>query len=72
MGIDLPKDIIKSIYQCSYINDEFNFQLYNEKLKEYINQHAKTVDIVCINTNGTPNRLRKRLLKVLKNEGIKR
>ena len=43
-----------------------------KKLKEYINQHAKTVDIVCINTNGTPNRLRKRLLKVLKNEGIKR
>lgn len=36
MGIDLPKDIIKSIYQCSYINDEFNFQLYNEKLKEYL------------------------------------
>lgn len=46
--------------------------LRSQKLKEYINQHAKTVDIVCINTNGTPNRLRKRLLKVLKNEGIKR
>lgn len=36
MGIDLPKDIIKSIYQCSYKNEEFNFQLYNEKLKEYL------------------------------------
>lgn len=46
--------------------------LQSQKLKEYINQHAETVDIVFINTNGSPNQLRTRLLKVLKNEGIKR
>lgn len=36
MGIDLPKDIIKAVYQGSYYNEEFNTQLYNEKLKEYL------------------------------------
>ena len=36
MGIQLPKEIFKSIYQCSYINDVFDEQLYNEKLREYL------------------------------------
>lgn len=36
MGIDLPKDILKAIYQESFYNSEFNYQLYNEKLKEYL------------------------------------
>jgi len=36
MGIDLPKDIIKAVYQGSYYNEEFNTNLYNEKLKEYL------------------------------------
>ena len=46
--------------------------LQGQKLKEYINQRAQTVDIVFINTNGTPSQLRTKLLKVLKNEDIKR
>lgn len=44
--------------------------LRSQKLKEYINQRAKTVDIVCINTNGTPSQLKSELGIVLKNEGI--
>ena len=36
MGISLPKTLFKSIYQCSFINDEFNEQIYNEKVKEYL------------------------------------
>ena len=36
MGVDLPKDIIKAIYNNSYYNDEFNYRLYNEKVKEYL------------------------------------
>ena len=35
-GIDLPKDIIKAVYKGSYYNEEFNTNLYNEKLKEYL------------------------------------
>ena len=46
--------------------------LRNQKLKEYINQRAETVDIVFINTNGTTDQLRTRLSEVLKNEAIKR
>ena len=46
--------------------------LRSQKLKEFINQRAKTVDIVCIDTNGTPSKLKTKLLNVLKNEGIKR
>lgn len=42
--------------------------LRSQKLKEFINQHAKTVDIVYINTNGTPSQLQTKLLKVLKND----
>ena len=34
LGIDLPKDIFKAVYQCSFVNDEFNESLYNEKIKE--------------------------------------
>lgn len=36
MGISLPKDILKSIYSESIYNDEYNVELYNEKLKEYL------------------------------------
>ena len=36
MGISLPKDILKSIYQESIYNDEYNVELYNKKLKEYL------------------------------------
>lgn len=36
MGISLPKDIIKSIYESSFYNESFNETLYNEKLKELL------------------------------------
>ena len=36
MGINLPNDIIKSIYHTSFTNDVFNENLYNQKLKEYL------------------------------------
>lgn len=35
-GIELPMDIFRAVYQKSFIDDEFNEQLYNEKLKEYL------------------------------------
>jgi len=36
MGVNLPKDILKSVYSESLYNDEFNEALYNEKIKEYM------------------------------------
>ena len=36
MGVSLPKDIIKAIYSESIYNSEFNLELYNKKLKEYL------------------------------------
>ena len=36
MGVSLPKDIIRAVYQGSYYNSEFNTDLYNQKLKEYL------------------------------------
>ena len=36
MGIDLPHEIIRAVYNASYINDVFDEDLYNEKLKEYL------------------------------------
>lgn len=36
MGVQLPKDILKAIYQSSYYNDEAFETLYNSKLKEYL------------------------------------
>jgi len=36
MGISLPKDILKSIYQESLYNDEYNEALFNKKMKEYM------------------------------------
>ena len=36
MGISLPKDILHAVYQNSFISDEFNVELYNLKLKEYM------------------------------------
>lgn len=36
MGIKLPYDILKSVYQCSYNNDKLDTALYNEKMKEYL------------------------------------
>lgn len=36
LGVNLPKDILKAVYQESLFNDEFNVELYNQKLKEYL------------------------------------
>lgn len=36
MGIDLPKDIIKAINGTSFFNDQFDEELYNKKIKEYL------------------------------------
>lgn len=36
MGIELPKDMFRAIWQCSFVNNEFNESIYNQKLKEYL------------------------------------
>ena len=36
MGVSLPKDIIKALNGTSFFNDEFNVEIYNKKLKEYM------------------------------------
>ena len=36
MGINLPKDILKAVYQCSYYNESFDEALFNKKMKEYL------------------------------------
>lgn len=36
MGVYLPKNIIKSIYNTSYYNNEFNEVIFNQKIKEYM------------------------------------
>lgn len=36
MGVNLPKDILRAVYQSSFINDVFDEELYNIKLKEYL------------------------------------
>lgn len=36
MGVNLPKDILRAVYQASFINDAFDEELYNIKLKEYL------------------------------------
>ena len=36
MGVRLPHEIIRSVYNASYNNDVFDEDLYNEKLKEYL------------------------------------
>lgn len=36
MGVSLPKDIIKAINGTSFFNDDFNVEIYNKKLKEYM------------------------------------
>lgn len=35
MGIKLPQDILKAVYQESFLNNAFNEELYNQKIKEY-------------------------------------
>lgn len=35
-GMTLPEDIVKAVYQHSFINEKLDKTLYNEKLKEYL------------------------------------
>lgn len=39
IGVKLPKDIIKAVYQASFDNDVIDENLYNLKLKEYLINH---------------------------------
>ena len=57
MGIDLPKDMLRAIYQSSFINDEFNEELYNEKLKEYL-MNFMQIKSECGNYNSVINSLK--------------
>lgn len=39
IGVSLPKDIIKAVYQSSYYTDTIDENMYNTKLKEYLINH---------------------------------
>lgn len=39
IGISIPKDILKSVYQESYYNEHINETLFNTKMKEYLINH---------------------------------
>lgn len=41
MGVNLPHEIIRAVYNGSYINNEFDEVLYNEKLKEYLIEYMQ-------------------------------
>lgn len=41
MGIQLPREIIRAVYNASYVNETFDEVLYNEKLKEYLIEYMK-------------------------------
>lgn len=45
MGINLPKDIIRSFYNSSFYNDTPNLSLWNNKLKEYLVNYMKLYGI---------------------------
>lgn len=36
MGVSLPRDILKAVYDSPFRNQNFNETLYNQKLKEYL------------------------------------
>ncbi len=41
MGVNLPHEIIRAVYNGSYVNGEFDEILYNEKLKEYLLEYMQ-------------------------------
>ena len=41
MGVRLPHEILRAVYEGSYINGEFDEELYNEKLKEYLLEYMQ-------------------------------
>lgn len=57
MGVNLPKDIIKAIYQSSLVNDKLDTALYNDKVKEYLINYM-SIKGECGNTNSVINSLK--------------
>ena len=57
MGVNLPKDIIKAVYQGSLVNDKLDTALYNDKVKEYLINYM-TIKGECGNTNSVLNSLK--------------
>lgn len=41
MGVRLPHEILRAVYNGSYFNGEFDEVLYNEKLKEYLLEYMQ-------------------------------
>lgn len=41
MGIDLPKDICRALYNSSFWNESPNMSLWNQKIKEYLLNYMK-------------------------------
>ena len=57
MGVNLPKDIIRAVYQGSLVNDKLDKALYNDKVKEYLINYM-TLKGECGNTNSVINSLK--------------
>lgn len=57
MGVNLPKDIIKAVYQSSLVNDKLDTVLYNDKVKEYLINYMN-IKGECGNTNSVINSLK--------------
>ena len=57
MGVNLPKDIIKAVYQSSLVNDKLDIVLYNEKVKEYLINYM-AIKGECGNTKSVINSLK--------------
>ena len=57
MGVNLPKGIIRAIYQSSLVNDKLDTALYNDKVKEYLINYM-SIKGECGNTNSVINSLK--------------
>ena len=57
MGVNLPKDIVKAVYQVSLVNDKLDTALYNDKVKEYLINYM-SIKGECGNTNSVINSLK--------------
>lgn len=57
MGVNLPKDIIRAVYQASLVNDKLDTALYNDKVKEYLINYM-TIKGECGSTNSVINSLK--------------
>lgn len=57
MGVNLPKDIIRAIYQSSLVNNKLDTALYNDKVKEYLINYM-SIKGECGNTNSVMNSLK--------------